>query len=132
MSKVAYVDNIEEETLNNTNFRKVLYTGKHMQLVLMSLKPGEDIGSEVHHKVDQFIRIDKGEGKSVLNGEENELKDGSAIVVPAGIEHNIVNTSETEEMKLYTVYAPANHIDGRVHVTKEDAIKDEEDEHFGE
>jgi len=131
-SKIGYVDDIEAETINNTNFRTVLYTGKHMQLVVMSLKPGEDIGSETHHSVDQFIRVDKGEGKSILNGEETVLKNGSAVVIPAGAEHNIVNTSETEEMKLYTVYAPANHPEGTIHVTKADAMAAEEEEHHGE
>ena len=128
-SKVGYVDDIEGETLGNSNFRTVLYTGKHMQLVVMSLKPGEDIGMEVHNTVDQFIRIDKGEGKAILNGEETPLKDGSAVIIPAGTEHNIVNTSQTEEMKLYTVYAPPNHPEGTVHVTKADAMAAEEEEH---
>ncbi|MBI2063609.1 MAG: cupin domain-containing protein [Candidatus Yanofskybacteria bacterium] len=125
---MAYVTNIEKDTLENGNFRKVLYTAKNSQLVLMSLKPKEDIGVEVH-QLDQFIRVEKGSGKTVLNGEEREIGDGSAVIVPAGTEHNIINTSETEEMKLYTVYSPPNHQDGIIHATKADAIADEE-EHF--
>lgn len=125
---VAYVTNIEKDSLENGNFRKVVYTAKNSQVVLMSLKPKEDIGSEVHH-LDQFLRIEKGTGKTVLNGQEFPIADGSAIVVPAGTEHNIINTSETEDMKLYTVYSPPNHRDGVVHTTKADAMADE-GEHF--
>ena len=124
---MAYVVNIEQETLNNSNFRRVLYTTKNSQLVLMSLKPKEEIGSEVH-QLDQFIRIEKGQGKSVLNGQEYNISGGFAVVVPAGTEHNIINTSETEDMKLYTVYSPPNHRDGVVHDTKVQAESDEE--HF--
>jgi len=127
MAKKGYVSNLEKETFANENFRKVLYTAEHCQLVLMSLKPGEEIGQEVHH-LDQFIRVDKGVGKAVLNGEETALEDGFAVVVPAGVEHNIVNTSEAEPMKLYTVYAPAEHKDGTIHATKADAQAAEE--HF--
>ncbi|MBI2669970.1 MAG: cupin domain-containing protein [Candidatus Yanofskybacteria bacterium] len=125
---MAYVTNIEKDTLENGNFRKVLYTAKNSQLVLMSLKPKEDIGTEVH-QLDQFIRVEKGSGKTVLNGEEHEIGDGSAIVVPAGTEHNIINTSETEDMKLYTIYSPPNHQDAIIHTTKADAMADAE-EHF--
>lgn len=125
---MGYVINIEKETQENDNFRKVLYTAKNSQLVVMSLKPKEDIGSEVH-QLDQFIRVEKGQGKSVLNGKEYELSDGSAVVIPAGTEHNIINTSESEGMKLYTVYSPPNHRDGVVHATKADAVADEA-EHF--
>ena len=124
---MAYVVNIEVETQNNNNFRKVLYTTKNSQLVVMSLQPKEEIGAEVH-QLDQFIRIEKGRGKSVLNGKEYEISDGFAVVVPAGTEHNIINTSETESMKLYTVYSPPNHRDGVVHETKVQAESD--DEHF--
>lgn len=124
-----YAENIEKLTLENTNFRKVLYTAAHSQLVLMSLLPGEDIGNEVHH-VDQFFRFEAGKGKSVIDGIEYPVSDGTAILVPAGAWHNIVNTG-VEALKLYTVYAPANHIDGRLHVTKADAVADEEDEEFG-
>ena len=124
-----YSENIEKLTLENKNFRKVLYTGPHSQLVLMSLLPGEDIGIEVHH-VDQFFRFESGTGKSVIDGVTYPVSDGTAVIIPAGAEHNIINTGSTA-MKLYTVYSPANHIDGRVHVTKADAIADEEDEKFG-
>jgi len=123
----GYVTNIEKNTVENNNFRKVVYTAPNSQLVLMSLKPGEDIGSEVH-QLDQFLRVEKGTGKTVLNGAEYPIEDGSAIVVPAGTEHNIINTGETE-MKLYTVYSPPNHRDGVTHRTKEEAVADEE-EHF--
>lgn len=128
-SKVGYIDDIEKETVANSNFRKVLYTGKYIQLVVMSLKPGEDIGKEIHHDVDQFIRVDSGEGKAVLDGEETSLKDGFAVVIPAGVEHNVVNTSETEDLKLYTLYAPPNHPDGTVHVDKEEAEEYEKAHH---
>ena len=116
-----FVDNIEELTLGNTNFRKVLSTNEHSQLVLMSLKPMEDIGMEVHENVDQFFRIDAGEGKVIANGQEFNITDGYAIVIPAGTEHNVINTSETEDLKLYTIYSPANHPDGTIHATKEEA-----------
>ncbi len=125
---MGYVTNIEKDSLDNGNFRKVIYTAKNSQLVVMSLKPKEDIGSEVH-QLDQFIRVEKGSGKAVLNGKEYELADGSAVVIPAGTEHNIINASETDEMKLYTVYSPPNHKDGTVHPTKADAMADE-GEHF--
>jgi mannose-6-phosphate isomerase-like protein (cupin superfamily) len=127
--KIPYCDNIEKLTLENADFRQVLYTAPHSQLVMMSLLPGEDIGAEVHH-VDQFFRFESGEGKAVIDGKEYPLKDGTALLVSAGSEHNIINTG-SKPMKLYTVYAPANHIDGRVHKTKADAGKDVEDEKFG-
>jgi len=117
----GYNTNIEKNTLENTNFRKILYTGKHSQLVLMSLKPKEDIGMEIHTDNDQFFRFEKGEGKCIIDGNEYELADGSVIVVPAGAEHNIINTSETEDLKLYTIYSPAHHKDGVVRATKEEA-----------
>ncbi len=123
----GYVDNIEDITEDNQNFRKVLYTAKNSQLVVMSLNPGEDIGSEVHEELDQFIRIEEGEGKAVLNGEEHKIEEGSAVVIPGGTEHNIINTSD-EKMKLYTVYSPPEHRDGVLHKTKEEAETD--DEHF--
>ena len=122
----GYVVNIEKVSLENENFRKVLYTAKNSQLVVMSLKPGEDIGSETHD-LDQFVRIESASGKTILNGVEHDLVDGSAVIVPAGVEHNIINTSD-EVMKLYTVYSPPNHKDKTVHVTKQDAEGDEE--HF--
>lgn len=125
---MAYTINIEQETLKNKNFRKVLYTAKNSQLVVMSLLPKEEIGVETH-QLDQFIGVERGEGKAVLNGEEHELNGGSAVMIPAGTEHNIINTSETDEMKLYTVYSPPNHKDGTIHATKGDALADE-GEHF--
>ncbi len=123
----GYVANIETLTKENGNFRKVLYTAKNSQLVVMSLKPGEDIGEEVHG-LDQFLRIESGEGKAVLDGTEHAIGDGSAIVVPAGTRHNIINASKDKELKLYTVYSPPNHKDGIVHPAKAQAEADEE--HF--
>ena len=124
----GYVNNIEKETIDNSNFRKVLYTAKNSQLVVMSLKPGEDIGEEVHN-LDQFLRIEKGEGLAVLDGVEHKISDGFAVLVPAGTMHNIIN-GEKEEMKIYTVYSPPNHLDATIHKTKAEAIADE-GEHFG-
>ncbi|MBT6400997.1 cupin domain-containing protein [candidate division WWE3 bacterium] len=121
----VYVGNIEKDTLENTNFRKVLFTGKNSQLVVMELKPNEDIGSEVHHDIDQFLRVEKGVGKAVLDGKEYDLEDDFAVVVPAGVEHNLINTSKTDVLKLYTIYSPAEHADGTIHETKEDAMADE-------
>ncbi len=123
----GYVGNIEKETEENTSFRKVLYTAKHSQLVLMSLLPGEEIGEEVHD-LDQFIRVEAGEGKAVLDGVEHTVRDGFAIVVPAGTRHNVINTG-TENLKLYTLYSPPEHKDGVEHRTKQDAASDTED-HF--
>ncbi len=118
--------NIEEKTLANSFFRQVLFTAPHSQLVLMSLKPGEDIGLELHRDVDQFFRFEKGEGKVVLDNEEFSVGNGDAVVVPAGTEHNIINTSGDKELKLYTIYSPPNHPDGTVHKTKEEALAVEE------
>lgn len=123
----GYVDNIEEKTLANTNFRQVVFTGSYSQLVLMCLQPNEDIGMEVHPNVDQFFRFESGEGKVIMNNEEHIISDGFAVVVPAGTQHNIINTSSTNQLKLYTIYSPANHKDGTVHVTKAEALADEED-----
>lgn len=123
---MPYVNNLEKDTEENENFRKVLNTTEKSQLVVMSLLPHEDIGEEVHD-VDQFIRIEKGEGKAVLNGEESEIKDGFAVVIPAGTRHNIINTSNTE-MKLYTIYTPPEHADGTIHKTKAEA--EEAEEHY--
>jgi len=123
----GFSSNIEKDTLENNNFRKVLYTSKHSQLVLMSLKPGEEIGMEVHEENDQFFRFEQGEGKCIIDGNEYELRDGVAIVVPAGAQHNIINTSDTEELKLYTIYSPAHHKDGIVRETKEEAENNEAD-----
>lgn len=122
----GYVDNIEKVTRENTDFRRVLYTAKNSQLVLMSLKSGEEIGEEVH-QLDQFLRIEAGEGKVMLDGVEHVIADGSAIVVPAGTKHNVINTG-TGEMKLYTLYSPPEHKDGIVEHTKEQAESTEE--HF--
>lgn len=123
----SYISNIEKKILENNYFREVLYTGQHSQLVVMSLLPNEDIGVEVHEIVDQFIRIEKGTGKALLNGEEHVLQDGYALVIPAGTKHNIINTSSEEKLKLYTIYSPAHHKDGTIHKTKADALKDKED-----
>jgi len=117
----GYNANIEKETIENVNFRKVLYTGKHSQLVLMSLKPLEEIGMEVHTENDQFFRFEKGNGKVFIDGNIYEVSDGSAIIVPTGAEHNVVNISETEDLKLYTIYSPAHHQDGVVRATKTEA-----------
>ena len=118
----GYVGSIEKTTLKNKYFRRVLFTGKYSQLVVMSLLPGEEIGNEVHPHVDQFFRIELGKAKFVLNGNEKHLvQDGGAVVVPAGTYHNVINTSATKPLKLYTVYAPANHPDGTVHKTKAEA-----------
>lgn len=122
----GYVSNIEALTRANTNFRQVLYTAPHSQLVLMALQPGEDIGEEIHD-VDQFFRIEVGEGVAILNGVEHPLADGSAVVVPAGARHNIKNTG-TGPLQLYTIYSPANHKDGTVHATK--AAAEANEEHF--
>jgi mannose-6-phosphate isomerase-like protein (cupin superfamily) len=110
---------MEKETLQNENFRKVLFTAKNSQLVVMSLRPGEDIGSEVHD-LDQFIRFEAGKGKVVLNGKEHDVEDDWAVVIPAGVEHNVINTSQDEKMKLYSIYSPPEHPDGTVHATKAD------------
>ncbi len=117
----GYTTNIEKDTLENNNFRKVLYTGKHSQLVLMSLAPKEEIGMEVHEENDQFFRFEKGQGRCIIDGNEYELKDGTVVVVPAGAQHNIINTSDAEELKLYTIYSPAHHKDGIVRATKQEA-----------
>jgi len=116
--------NIEKDTLQNSNFRKVLYTAKHSQLVLMSLKPMEDIGMEVHPDNDQFFRFESGKGKCIIDGNEYEIENGVAILVPAGAQHNIINTSNAEELKLYTIYAPAHHQDGVIRATKQEAEAD--------
>ncbi len=123
----GYVANIEKLTLSNSNFRQVLYTGQHTQLVVMLIEPGGEIGEEVHEIVDQFLRIEEGQGKVVMDGEEKQVGDGDAIVVPAGIKHNVVNTSKEKPLKLYTIYSPPHHKDGTVHKTKADAEKDTED-----
>jgi len=123
----GYIENIEQQTLENKYFRQVLYTAKHTQLTVMHLQPNEDIGEEVHD-VDQFLRIEQGSGRAVVSDVASKISDGSAVIVPAGVKHNIINDSDTEPMKVYTLYSPPHHRDGVVHKTKEEAIKDAE--HF--
>lgn len=123
-----YVENIEKATLENPNFRKVLATNENSQLVVMSLRPSEDIGMEVHNDVDQFIRIEQGSGRAILDGQEYSIEDDFAIVIPAGTEHNIVNDSD-ENMKLYTVYSPAEHPDGTIHKDKTEGDAYEKEKH---
>ncbi len=125
--KKGFCSNIEKDTLENENFRKVLYTGKNSQLVLMSLAPNEEIGMETHNENDQFFRFEKGKGKCIIDGNEYEVEDGSAVVVPAGAEHNVINTSDSERLSLYTIYSPAHHKDGIVRATKAEAEANEED-----
>jgi mannose-6-phosphate isomerase-like protein (cupin superfamily) len=122
----GFVDNIEEKTLSNSFFRQVLFTGTYCQLVVMCLQPGEEIGMEVHPNVDQFFRFESGEGKVVIDGEEFPVKNGTAVVVPAGSNHNIINTSPAE-LKLYTLYSPPNHPAGTIHKTKQEAMAAEEE-----
>ncbi|MFA5934406.1 MAG: cupin domain-containing protein [Candidatus Paceibacterota bacterium] len=123
----GFVKNIEKETLENNNFRKVLYTSTYGQVVVMSLLPNEDIDMEVHEDTDQFFRVDSGEGKVIIDGEESIISDGFAVVVPAGSQHNVVNTSSDKSLKLYTIYMPPHHKDGVVHATKAEAEADTED-----
>jgi len=122
-----FIKNIEKETLENNNFRKVLYTSTYGQVVAMSLLPNEEIGMEVHKNTDQFFRVEKGDGQVIINGETSVISDGSAIVVPAGAQHNVINTSNKESLKLYTIYMPPHHKDGVVHKTKAIAEADTED-----
>jgi len=124
----GYVVTIEKETEKNSDFRRVLYTGKHNQLVLMNLKPGEEIGEETHKDVDQFFRFEKGEGKVIIDGVEHRIKDGHGVIVPAGARHNVVNTSKCVNLKLYTICSPPEHQDGVVRHTKKEAMASEE--HF--
>jgi len=126
----GYAGSIEKQALENAYFRRVLFTGKHAQLVVMCLRPGEEIGNEVHPKVDQFFRIEQGEATFVIDEKERRtVRDGDAVVVPAGTYHNVSNPSKTTELKLYTIYSPPEHKDGVVHATKQDAVSDRED-HF--
>jgi mannose-6-phosphate isomerase-like protein (cupin superfamily) len=125
----GYVTNIEEKTIEGKFFREVLFTAPHIQLVVMALQPGEDIGLETHEDVDQFIRVEAGRGKALLNGREHALADGSAVVIPAGTEHNVINTSPSEPLKLYTLYTPPEHPDGTVHKTKAEALEYEAKRH---
>lgn len=125
--KKGFSTDLEKETRKNSDFRHVLYTGKFSQLVLMSLKPGEDIGEEVHDTVDQFFRFEEGEGKVIIDGTEHIVKDGSGVVVPSGAKHNVVNTSSKMNLKLYTIYSPPEHIDKVVRHTKADALREPEE-----
>jgi mannose-6-phosphate isomerase-like protein (cupin superfamily) len=126
-NKKGHSVDIQKETVDNNNFRKVLYTGENTQLVLMSINAGEDIGEEVHHGIDQFFRIEAGEGIATINGKQYTLADGVSVVVPAGAKHNFVNTGKTD-LKIYSLYSPPHHKDGTIHKTKADAIQDKE--HF--
>ncbi|MCC3155349.1 cupin domain-containing protein [Hymenobacter sp. BT770] len=121
----GFTSNIERDTRANNNFRKVLYTGRQLQLVLMSLKPGEEIGSETHAKSDQFFRFESGKGKCVINGHDYAVTDGDVVIAPAGSVHNVINTDATKPLKLYTIYAPPQHQDGIVRATKAEATKSE-------
>lgn len=125
----GYVTNIEERTLENDNFREVLFTAPGIQLVLMTIGVGDEIGLETHDDVDQFIRVESGEGRAILAGKEHALEDGSAVVIPRGTEHNIVNVSKSEPLKLYSVYTPPEHPDGTVHRTKAEADAYEREHH---
>jgi mannose-6-phosphate isomerase-like protein (cupin superfamily) len=119
----AYFGPIEDQTTDNQNFRKVIFTGQHMQLVLMCLQPGEEIGNEVHDHVDQFFRVEQGSAKFVINGSEEHLVHANeAAIIPAGTHHNVINTSKSRRLRLYTIYTPPNHPDGTVHKTKAEAI----------
>jgi mannose-6-phosphate isomerase-like protein (cupin superfamily) len=124
--KKGFAANLEEETTKNTDFRRVLYTGKFSQLVLMCLRPMEDIGEETHDDVDQFFRFEEGEGVVVIDGVKNVVKDGSGVIVPSGAKHNVVNTSKTKNLKLYTIYSPPEHQDKVVRKTKQEALAREE------
>jgi mannose-6-phosphate isomerase-like protein (cupin superfamily) len=126
----GYVGSIEKQTFSNNYFRQVLFTGKYAQLVVMCLQAGEEIGNEVHPKVDQFFRIEQGEATFIFEGKEKHVvKDGDAVIVPAGTYHNVINSSKTTKLKLYTIYSPPNHPDKTVHKTKADAEKAEAEEH---
>lgn len=117
----GYLTDIEKQTLDNKNFRRVLFTGPHAQLVVMTLEPGEEIGAEIHADEDQFLRVEGGHGVAILDGKEHEVSHGSAVVIPAGMRHNIINRSATEALRLYTIYSPPHHPDGTVHKTKAEA-----------
>jgi len=119
--------NIESDTVKNRNFRKVLYTAKHCQLVLMSLQPKEEIGLETHAENDQFLRFEGGRGACFIDGNKYDVADGDAVIVPTGAPHNVINTSETEQLKIYTIYSPPHHRDGIIHATKNDAETDDEE-----
>ena len=123
----GFKSNIEKDTLKNKNFRKVVYTGQHLQLVLMSLKPQEEIGAEVHAENDQFLRFEGGKGRVIIDKTTYNVKDGDAVIVPAGAKHNVINVSASEDLKLYTIYAPPHHKDQIVRKTKESAEANDEE-----
>jgi mannose-6-phosphate isomerase-like protein (cupin superfamily) len=123
----GFNSNIEQDTLDNQDFRRVIYTAKHCQLVLMSLQPKEEIGMETHPENDQFLRFEGGNGVCFIDDNRYEVSDGDAVIVPAGARHNVVNLSETEELKIYTIYSPPHHKDGTIHATKKDAETDDEE-----
>jgi mannose-6-phosphate isomerase-like protein (cupin superfamily) len=125
--KRGFKSRIEKATLENTNFRKVLYTSEHLQLVIMSLLPGEDIGSEIHKDTDQFFRFEQGHGKCIINENEYNFENGDVVVIPAGAKHNIINVDPVTELKMYTIYTPPNHKDGIVRSTKKEAETNEEE-----
>ena len=125
----GFLTDIENKTLANENFREVLYTDKRLQLVVMTLQAGEEIGMETHDDVDQFLRIEGGDGVAILDGKEHPITDGTAIVVPAGTKHNIVNRSKTEPLKLYSIYTPPEHPHGTIHKTKAEADEYEKQHH---
>lgn len=120
----GYIIQIEDATRENTHYRQVLFTAKHSQLVLMNLQPGEEIGEEVH-ELDQFIRFEAGEGTVILDGQSQQVADGFAVVIPAGTSHNVINSSKTEPLKLYSLYSPPEHKDGTLHKTKKAGDADE-------
>lgn len=115
-----FVSNIESETLENENFRKEIFTGEHLQITVMSINPGEDIGLETHPHTDQFLRVEQGSGKAIIGGQEYEIADAFGITIPAGMEHNVINTG-TVALKMYSIYTPPNHPKGTVHATRADA-----------
>jgi len=125
----GYVINIEEKTVDNNFFREVLFTAQRVQLVVMSLRPGEEIGLETHDDGDQFIRVEAGKGIAILDGEEHDLEDGSAVVIPAGVQHNIINSSPQQSLKLYTIYSPPEHPDGTVNKDKAEALAYQKEHH---
>lgn len=125
----GYTTNIEQKTLENEHFREVLYTAPHSQLVVMTLQVGEEIGKETHDSIDQFIRVEAGQGEAILDGERYPLADGDVVVIPAGTEHNVINTSNSEPLRLYTIYSPPEHPDGTINRTKQDAEAYEREHH---
>jgi len=129
MAKKGYSKDVAAETLKNKNFRKVLYTGEHLQLVVMTLQAGEEIGEETHEDRDQFFRFEAGEGVVVIDGKKNKVKDDFAVIVPAGACHNVINTGE-EPLQMYTIYGPPEHKDKTIHKTKKQAEADEENDHW--